>query len=57
MTKNFKNKLGQGGYGSVFKGKLHSKHHVAVKSLGKSKGNGKISQMKLLLLGKFIMLM
>nr|KJB12865.1 hypothetical protein B456_002G041200 [Gossypium raimondii] len=47
MTKNFKNKLGQGGYGSVFKGKLHSKHHVAVKSLGKSKGNGKISQMNI----------
>ncbi|KAG8502331.1 hypothetical protein CXB51_000317 [Gossypium anomalum] len=40
MTKNFKNKLGEGGYGSVFKGKLRSGHHVAIKLLGKSKGNG-----------------
>ncbi|KAK8312439.1 hypothetical protein V6Z12_D01G042200 [Gossypium hirsutum] len=40
MTKNFKNKLGEGGYGSVFKGKLRSGHHVAIKLLDKSKGNG-----------------
>ncbi|XP_012468618.1 rust resistance kinase Lr10 [Gossypium raimondii] len=40
MTKNFKDKLGEGGYGSVFKGKLRSVHHVAIKLLGKSKGNG-----------------
>ncbi|KAK8312453.1 hypothetical protein V6Z12_D01G043200 [Gossypium hirsutum] len=40
MTKSFKDKLGEGGYGSVFKGKLRSGHHVAVKLLGKSKGNG-----------------
>ncbi|KAK8312459.1 hypothetical protein V6Z12_D01G043600 [Gossypium hirsutum] len=40
MTKNFKDKLGEGGYGSVFKGKLRSGHHVAIKLLGKSKGNG-----------------
>ncbi|KAE8706163.1 PR5-like receptor kinase [Hibiscus syriacus] len=40
MTKKFKEKLGEGGYGSVFKGKLRSGHHVAVKLLGKSKGNG-----------------
>ncbi|GMJ05390.1 hypothetical protein like AT1G66920 [Hibiscus trionum] len=40
MTSNFKQKLGEGGYGSVFKGKLGSGHHVAVKLLGKSKGNG-----------------
>ncbi|MBA0606256.1 hypothetical protein Godav_018754, partial [Gossypium davidsonii] len=39
MTKNFKDKLGEGGYGSVFKGKLRSGHHVAIKLLGKSKGN------------------
>ncbi|KAK8312443.1 hypothetical protein V6Z12_D01G042600 [Gossypium hirsutum] len=39
MTKNFKDKLGEGGYGSVFKGKLRSGHHVAVKLLDKSKGN------------------
>ncbi|XP_040966475.1 rust resistance kinase Lr10 isoform X1 [Gossypium hirsutum] len=40
MTKNFNDKLGEGGYGSVFKGKLRSGHHVAIKLLGKSKGNG-----------------
>ncbi|KAB2043736.1 hypothetical protein ES319_D01G039100v1 [Gossypium barbadense] len=40
MTNNFKDKLGEGGYGSVFKGKLRSGHHVAIKLLGKSKGNG-----------------
>ncbi|PPR98964.1 hypothetical protein GOBAR_AA21703 [Gossypium barbadense] len=31
---------GEGSYGSVFKGKLCSGHHVAIKLLGKSKGNG-----------------
>ncbi|XP_062120195.1 rust resistance kinase Lr10-like [Humulus lupulus] len=40
MTQNFKNKLGEGGYGSVFRGKLRSGHIVAVKILSKSKGNG-----------------
>ncbi|MBA0606253.1 hypothetical protein Godav_018753, partial [Gossypium davidsonii] len=40
MTKNFKYKLGEGGYGSVFKGNLRSGHYVAIKLLGKSKGNG-----------------
>ncbi|XVF18386.1 hypothetical protein REPUB_Repub11eG0017000 [Reevesia pubescens] len=40
MTKGFKDKLGEGGYGSVFKGKLRSGGHVAVKLLGKSKANG-----------------
>ncbi|XP_062120134.1 rust resistance kinase Lr10-like [Humulus lupulus] len=40
MTQNFKNKLGEGGYGSVFKGKLRSGRIVAVKILSKSKGNG-----------------
>ncbi|XP_068666602.1 LEAF RUST 10 DISEASE-RESISTANCEUS RECEPTOR-LIKE PROTEIN KINASE-like 2.4 [Aristolochia californica] len=40
MTKGFKEKLGQGGYGSVFKGKLTSGRHVAVKMLSKSKGDG-----------------
>ena len=40
MTKGFKEKLGEGGYGSVFKGKLRSGHHVAIKLLGKSKVNG-----------------
>ncbi|KAM3693133.1 hypothetical protein ACJW31_08G143000 [Castanea mollissima] len=40
MTKCFKEKLGEGGYGSVYQGKLQSGHLVAIKMLGKSKGNG-----------------
>ncbi|XP_059446887.1 rust resistance kinase Lr10-like [Corylus avellana] len=40
MTKNFKDKLGEGGYGTVFKGTLRSGKLVAVKVLGKSKANG-----------------
>ncbi|QCE06173.1 brassinosteroid insensitive 1-associated receptor kinase 1 [Vigna unguiculata] len=40
MVRGFKEKLGEGGYGSVFKGKLSSGTCVAIKVLGKSKGNG-----------------
>ncbi|XP_019419010.1 PREDICTED: LEAF RUST 10 DISEASE-RESISTANCE LOCUS RECEPTOR-LIKE PROTEIN KINASE-like 2.4 [Lupinus angustifolius] len=40
MTNSFSEKLGQGGYGGVFKGKLHDQRLVAVKMLNKSKGNG-----------------
>ncbi|KAL6319260.1 hypothetical protein AAG906_013934 [Vitis piasezkii] len=40
MTNSFKDKLGQGGYGSVYKGKLGDGHLVAVKALNTSKGNG-----------------
>ncbi|XP_027175552.1 rust resistance kinase Lr10-like isoform X4 [Coffea eugenioides] len=40
MTKNFKEKLGEGGYGLVYKGKLRSGGGVAVKMLNKSKANG-----------------
>ena len=40
MTHNFKNKLGQGGFGSVYKGKLRSGRMVAVKILVMSKANG-----------------
>ncbi|KAL6321093.1 hypothetical protein AAG906_012865 [Vitis piasezkii] len=40
MTKGFTEKLGEGGYGSVYKGKLKSDHLVAVKMLANSKANG-----------------
>ncbi|KAL1531997.1 rust resistance kinase Lr10-like isoform X2 [Salvia divinorum] len=40
MTKGFQEKLGEGGYGSVYKGRLRSGLHVAVKLLEKSGGNG-----------------
>ncbi|QCE08596.1 somatic embryogenesis receptor kinase 1 [Vigna unguiculata] len=40
MTNSFRNKLGQGGFGSVYKGKLHDGSAVAVKILTVSKGNG-----------------
>ncbi|XP_028793049.1 LEAF RUST 10 DISEASE-RESISTANCE LOCUS RECEPTOR-LIKE PROTEIN KINASE-like 2.5 [Neltuma alba] len=40
MTNSFKDKLGQGGYGSVYKGKLLNGRPVAVKLLKASKQNG-----------------
>ena len=40
ITHNFRNKLGQGGFGSVYKGKLRSGRIVAVKMLVMSKANG-----------------
>ncbi|KAI5659298.1 hypothetical protein M9H77_28091 [Catharanthus roseus] len=40
MTNSFKEKLGKGGYGEVYKGKSRSGHLVAVKMLSKAKGDG-----------------
>ncbi|CAL5399727.1 unnamed protein product [Camellia sinensis] len=40
MTNSFKEKLGQGGYGGVYKGKLKNGNPIAVKFLNESKGNG-----------------
>ncbi|XP_062110048.1 LEAF RUST 10 DISEASE-RESISTANCE LOCUS RECEPTOR-LIKE PROTEIN KINASE-like 2.1 isoform X2 [Humulus lupulus] len=39
MTNSFEEKLGQGGFGSVYKGKLHDGDLVAVKMLNKLKAN------------------
>ncbi|KAL3714488.1 hypothetical protein ACJRO7_006412 [Eucalyptus globulus] len=40
ITSGLKDKLGEGGYGSVFKGRLRSGREVAVKILKKGKTNG-----------------
>ncbi|KAL5809912.1 hypothetical protein ACOSQ4_026480 [Xanthoceras sorbifolium] len=40
MTNSFSNKLGKGGYGDVYKGKLPDGRLVAVKLLKESKGDG-----------------
>ncbi|KAK3416535.1 hypothetical protein EUGRSUZ_H02301 [Eucalyptus grandis] len=40
ITQNFKCKLGEGGYGFVYRGILRSGNEVAVKILNKSKSNG-----------------
>ncbi|KAL7221563.1 hypothetical protein ACSBR1_023508 [Camellia fascicularis] len=40
ITNSFKDKLGQGGYGSVYKGELSDGRLVAVKVLSQTEGNG-----------------
>ncbi|XP_030934826.1 rust resistance kinase Lr10-like [Quercus lobata] len=40
MSKGFKDKLAEGGYGFVYKGKLESGSFVGIKMLGNSKANG-----------------
>jgi len=39
ITNDFKEKLGEGGFGSVYKGKLHSGRLAAIKILSNSKAN------------------
>ncbi|PIA60779.1 hypothetical protein AQUCO_00300355v1 [Aquilegia coerulea] len=39
-TNNFSNKLGQGGFGSVYKGNLQDEREIAVKRLSRSSGQG-----------------
>ncbi|KAG5242096.1 receptor protein [Salix suchowensis] len=40
MTGGFKEKIGEGGFGCVYKGKLRSGHSAAIKIMGKSNANG-----------------
>ncbi|XP_061338296.1 LEAF RUST 10 DISEASE-RESISTANCE LOCUS RECEPTOR-LIKE PROTEIN KINASE-like 2.4 [Gastrolobium bilobum] len=40
ITNSFRDKLGQGGYGVVYKASLPDGRHVAVKVISESKGNG-----------------
>ena len=47
MTNSFEDKLGQGGYGGVYKGKLQDGCLVAVKVLIESRGNGEEFVMRL----------
>ena len=57
ITNGFKDKLGEGGSGSVYKGKLRSGRFAAVKILASQKPMDKILSMKLPQLEEFTMSM
>ncbi|XVE52951.1 hypothetical protein DITRI_Ditri02bG0165500 [Diplodiscus trichospermus] len=52
MTGGFKDKLGEGGYGSIYKGKLRSGYLIAIKLLGKSKPDGEDFVSKVATIGR-----
>ncbi|EEF48971.1 receptor serine/threonine kinase, putative [Ricinus communis] len=54
ITNDFNDKLGEGGYGAVFKGKLSHEIVVAVKILNNSKGNGEEFINEVGTIGRFI---
>jgi len=56
MTSNFKEKLGQGGFGMVYRGKLSDGSPIAVKMLSASKKMVKNLLMRLLVLVELLML-
>ncbi|KAK6797781.1 hypothetical protein RDI58_005483 [Solanum bulbocastanum] len=56
ITDDFNQKLGEGSYGTVYKGRLSSEIYVAVKVLRDSKVKGKNLSMKLVQLGESTML-
>ncbi|KAF7849535.1 hypothetical protein BT93_L0655 [Corymbia citriodora subsp. variegata] len=52
ITSHLKDKLGEGGYGSVYKGRLRSGREVAVKILKKGKSNGEDFISKVVTIGR-----
>ncbi|XP_014503367.1 rust resistance kinase Lr10-like [Vigna radiata var. radiata] len=52
MAGGFKEKLGEGGFGSIFKGKLRTGSSVAIKILDKSKGKGQDFISEVAIIGK-----
>ncbi|XP_049379586.1 rust resistance kinase Lr10-like isoform X6 [Solanum stenotomum] len=52
MTRGFKEKLGEGGYGTVYKGKLQSGRDAAVKMLSKPKAGGQDFMNEVATIGK-----
>jgi len=52
MAGGFKEKLGEGGFGSVFKAKLCTRYFVAIKMLDNSKRNGQDFINKVAIIGR-----